>query len=233
MDTVLVTGANRGIGLALTEALLGNGYAVVAGCRNTDAATHLQQLAAAYPDSLEIVFLDVTSDETVAAAAAKIRSTRSRLDVVVNNAGLMPETGNESIADLPLVQFRSAFETNVIGCARVIRSFLPLLRDSDRPRILNVTSGLGSISTREDATYYAYAASKAALNMLTRSIAFELMPKGIITVAISPGWVRTDMGGYDAPLSPPRSLVHAIETVGPEMNGEFLDRNGTPGLYAW
>jgi NAD(P)-dependent dehydrogenase (short-subunit alcohol dehydrogenase family) len=236
MDTVLVTGANRGIGLALTEALLDNGDTVVAGCRNPNAATDLQQLAVAHPNSLEIVVLDVTSDTTVAAAMARIRAARPRLDVIVNNAGLMPETGSESITDLSLDHFRAAFETNVVGCARVIRSFLPLLRGSDRPRILNVTSGLGSISTREDATYYAYATSKAALNMLTRSIAFELIPEGIVTVAISPGWVRTDMGGYDAPVSPKesaRSLVHAIEAVGPELNGQFLDRDGKQGVYAW
>jgi NAD(P)-dependent dehydrogenase (short-subunit alcohol dehydrogenase family) len=236
METVLITGANRGIGLALTEALSRNGYVVIAGCRHPEAAEHLQRLAATQTGLVDVVLLDVNSDELVAAAAASVEKVRSRLDVIVNNAGLMPEEGSESIANLPLAHLRSAFETNVIGCVRVIRAFLPLLRGSDRPRILNVSSGLGSISTRDDASYYAYATSKAALNMLTRSIAFELGSEGITTVAISPGWVRTDMGGLDATLSPEESahsLVHAIQTLGPELNGQFLERGGKPGVYAW
>jgi NAD(P)-dependent dehydrogenase (short-subunit alcohol dehydrogenase family) len=235
METVLITGANRGIGLALAEALLQDGYAVIAGCRLPEAAADLQQLASR-TRLIDIVLLDVNSDELVSAAVASVAKTRNRLDVIVNNAGLMPEKGDESIADLPLAHLRSAFETNVIGCARVIRAFLPLLRGSNRPRILNVSSGLGSISSRDDASYYAYATSKAALNMLTRSIALELISEGITTVTISPGWVRTDMGGLDAPLSPKESahsLVHAIRTVGPELNGQFLERSGKSGIYGW
>jgi len=235
METVLITGANRGIGLALAEALLHDGYAVIAGCRLPEAAADLQQLASR-TRLIDIILLDVNSDELVSAAVASVAKTRNRLDVIVNNAGLMPEKGDESIADLPLAHLRSAFETNVIGCARVIRAFLPLLRGSNRPRILNVSSGLGSISSRDDASYYAYATSKAALNMLTRSIALELISEGITTVTISPGWVRTDMGGLDAPLSPKESahsLVHAIRTVGPELNGQFLERSGKPGIYGW
>jgi NAD(P)-dependent dehydrogenase (short-subunit alcohol dehydrogenase family) len=236
METVLITGANRGIGQALVEALLREGYAVIAGCRHPEAATQLQQLAASRSGLLDLLLLDVNSDELILAAIEKVRKARNRLDVIVNNAGLMPEEGNESITDLPLAHFRSAFETNVVGCARVIRAFLPLLRESHRPRIFNVSSGLGSISTRDDASHYAYAVSKAALNMLTRSIALELMAEGITTVAISPGWVRTEMGGSEATLSPEesaRSLVQAIQTVHQELSGQFLDRNGQPGVYAW
>jgi NAD(P)-dependent dehydrogenase (short-subunit alcohol dehydrogenase family) len=235
METVLITGANRGIGLALAEALSRDGYAVIAGCRRPEAAADLQRLAS-QTRLIEVVLLDVNSDELISAAVASVGKMRNRLDVIVNNAGLMPEKGDESIADLSLTHLRSAFETNVIGCARVIRAFLPLLRGSDRPRILNVSSGLGSISARDDASYYAYATSKAALNMLTRSIALELISEGIVTVAISPGWVRTDMGGLEATLSPKESahsLVHAIRAVGPELNGQFLDRDGRPGTYAW
>ena len=141
METILITGANRGIGLALAEALLREGYAIIAGCRHPAAATHLQQLAASRSGLVDVLLLDVNSDELVSAAVEMVRKARNRLDVIVNNAGLMPEEGNESIGDLPLAHFRSAFETNVVGCARVIRAFLPLLRESHRPRILNVSSG--------------------------------------------------------------------------------------------
>jgi NAD(P)-dependent dehydrogenase (short-subunit alcohol dehydrogenase family) len=236
METVLITGANRGIGFALAEALLENGDLVVGGCRNPASASSLQKLGRSRPGLLDIIALDVTSDQLVYAAAAEVSEARESIDVIVNNAGLRPGQIEDSIVDLPLTDLRSAFETNVIGCARVVRAFLPLLRRSRRARILNVSSGLGSISNRNEAADYAYAISKAALNMLTRSIAFELFPKGITTVAISPGWVRTDMGGSDAALSAEesaQSLVHAIRTIGPELNGRFLDRFGQPGKYAW
>src|SRR5260370_8722493 len=155
-ETVLITGANRGIGLALSEALLREGYVVIAGCRHPEAATHLQRLAASQTGLVDVVLLDVNSDELVSAAVANVRKVRNRLDVIVNNAGLMPEQGNESIANLPLALLRDAFETNVIGCARIIGAFLPLLRGSHRPRGLNVSSGLGSISTPDAPTTYAY-----------------------------------------------------------------------------
>jgi NAD(P)-dependent dehydrogenase (short-subunit alcohol dehydrogenase family) len=107
METVLITGANRGIGLALAEALLQDGYAVIAGCRLPEAAADLQRLASR-TRLIDIVLLDVNSDELVSAAVASVRKTRNRLDVIVNNAGLMPEKGDESIADLPLAHLRSA-----------------------------------------------------------------------------------------------------------------------------
>src|SRR6202011_1736166 len=102
METVLITGANRGIGFALAEALLTHGYAVVAGCRDPGAATRLQELATSRAGLVDVISLDVTSDELLAAASANTRQTRERLDVVINNAGLMPEEGHESIADFPL-----------------------------------------------------------------------------------------------------------------------------------
>ena len=148
----------------------------------------------------------------------------------------MPEAGNESILGIDLDMFWRAFNTNVLGAARVIRAFYPVLAQSERPRIVNVSSGLASVSRREGHDYYAYSASKAALNMLTRTIANELAPKGVTTIAISPGWVRTEMGGANAAISPEesaQSLAETIRKIGPEVNGEFLDRNGRKGAYFW
>jgi NAD(P)-dependent dehydrogenase (short-subunit alcohol dehydrogenase family) len=152
------------------------------------------------------------------------------------NAGVMPEAGDESILNIDLTLLCQAFNTNALGAARAIRVFYPLLAQSERPRIVNVSSGLGSISTRGGHDHYAYSVSKAALNMLTRTIANELAPRGVTTVAISPGWVRTEMGGEQATLSPEESaetLAEAIQKIGPELNGEFLDRNGRTGHYFW
>jgi NAD(P)-dependent dehydrogenase (short-subunit alcohol dehydrogenase family) len=233
MESVLITGANRGIGYALAKALVASNFKVLAACRNKESAVGLEKLGVSHRDLVKIVSLDVSSDESVAAAAEEISG---RVDVVVNNAGIMPERGDEKITSLDFGHFRSAFEVNVLGCARVIRSFLTHLRRSNRPRILNLSSGLGSIAERDSSSYYAYAVSKAALNMLTRSLAFELAPEGITIVAISPGWVRTDMGGEDADISPEESaeaIVEAIQQIGPNLNGQFLDRFGSPGKYVW
>ena len=233
MESVLITGANRGIGYALVHALLCSEFRIFAGCRSPGTAVALSKLAASYPNSVRIFPLDVGFDTSVTAAAELFDD---RIDVIVNNAAIMPEQGGEKITEIDLEHFRATFDVNVLGCARVIRAFLPTLRRSNRPRILNVSSGLGSIIERDNSSYYAYAVSKAALNMLTRSIAFELAPEGITTVAISPGWVRTEMGGADAEISAEESadaIVEAIQRIGPNLNGCFLDRFGHPGKYAW
>jgi NAD(P)-dependent dehydrogenase (short-subunit alcohol dehydrogenase family) len=233
MENVLITGANRGIGYALAKALVATNFRVFAGCRNTENAISLKKLGAAHRDLVQVLPLDVSSDGSVTDAA---HALSDRVDVIVNNAGLMPERGDEKITSIDFDHFRNAFEINVLGCARVIRSFLPHLRRSNRPRILNLSSGLGSITERDNFSYYAYAVSKAALNMLTRSVAFELAPEGITIVAISPGWVRTDMGGHDADISAEESaeaLVEAIQQIGPNLNGQFLDRFGHTGKYVW
>jgi NAD(P)-dependent dehydrogenase (short-subunit alcohol dehydrogenase family) len=111
-----------------------------------------------------------------------------------------------------------------------------MLAKSERPRIINVSSGLSSVSTKDNNRYYAYSISKVALNMLTRMMAHEFAPSGVTTVAVSPGWVKTDMGGKEAHLSPEesaQSLAEAIKTIGPELNGQFLDRDGRMGRYPW
>jgi NAD(P)-dependent dehydrogenase (short-subunit alcohol dehydrogenase family) len=236
MEVYLVTGANRGIGLALTRTLLNGGNIVIAACRRPENPGALTRLRNQYPDSLDVVKCDLAKETELIAVAAQALDRRKKLDVIVNNGAIMPEQGSESILEIDLNLFATAFDINVIGQVRVIRAFFPMLIRSDRPRVVNVSSGLGSISDREGYDYYVYATSKAALNMLTRSIAFELGPKRITTVAVSPGWVRTDMGGETAPLSPDesaRSLAATIAKLSPEQNGQFLSRDGRSGEYRW
>jgi NAD(P)-dependent dehydrogenase (short-subunit alcohol dehydrogenase family) len=236
MEIILVTGANRGIGLALTKALLANGNTVIAACRRPQEASELMQLTLLHPETIDLAKFAVDREAEVVEAAAVLRKRHQKLDVIVNNAGIMPEHGHESILRIDLELLREAFDTNALGAARVIRAFYPMLAKSERPRIINVSSGLGSISTKDDYGYYAYSISKAALNMLTHAIAHEFAPRGVTTVLISPGWVRTDMGGEDARLTPEesaQSLAEAIDRIGPELNGQFLDRHGRMGEYPW
>ncbi|MGC3990653.1 MAG: SDR family oxidoreductase [Chthoniobacteraceae bacterium] len=223
---ILVTGANRGIGLALVAQLKAAGWHVIATCRNPDAAEDLKSLG------VPVLALDVTDEHSVARAAAQV----GELDVLVNNAAIFPEEGNETLDEMKLEWFREAFETNVLGVVRVTRAFLPLLRKGRHPRVVNISSGAGSIADKDDHAYYAYSTSKAALNMLTRAMAAEYKPLGVCVVALSPGWVQTDMGGPHAPLLPAESataIATTIQRLSLEHTSRFIDRNGRDTEYSW
>jgi NAD(P)-dependent dehydrogenase (short-subunit alcohol dehydrogenase family) len=235
-QTILITGANRGIGLALTAELLEGGCRVLGASRNPAKAGELEKLRKRHGKLLELVELDVTSDESVKGAAAKVQKIAGAMDVLVNNAAVFPEEGDESIFEMKLEHFREAFETNVIGVVRVTREFVPLLEKGNSPRIVNISSGAGSVAAKEDYGYYAYAASKAALNMVTRGLAAEFRPRGICVVAMTPGWVKTEMGGPNAPLKPEesaRAIARTITTLTMEKTSLFIERTGGVVKYGW
>jgi Dehydrogenases with different specificities (related to short-chain alcohol dehydrogenases) len=231
-ETIFITGANRGIGLALAMEAARSGWTVFATARRpADLRPATADLPAIHP-----VKLDVLDDASVCDAAEAVAQSTPSLDVLVNNAAIFPGEGNECLEELDLHTFSEAFETNVVGVARVTRAFLPLLRKSSHPRLVNISSGAGSISEKTDYDYYPYSVSKAALNMLTRAVAAELQPEGIVTVAISPGWVKTDMGGPNAPLRPEESaasLFGTIRRLSADDCGKFLGRDGTTTGYSW
>jgi NAD(P)-dependent dehydrogenase (short-subunit alcohol dehydrogenase family) len=233
----MVTGASRGIGLALARELASRGWHVLAGARHPSEACSLQAAAReAKPGTIDILALDVRSDESVRGAAEEAAGKVRALDALVNNAGVFPEEGNEQLEDLPLALFEEAFSVNVVGVARVTRAFLPLLGAAVHPRVVNISSLAGSIARKEDARHYCYSVSKAALNMLTRTMAAELRPRGITVVAVTPGWVRTELGGPQAPLSAEesaRSLGRTIERISPQDAGHFFDRDGSRATVAW
>jgi NAD(P)-dependent dehydrogenase (short-subunit alcohol dehydrogenase family) len=226
---VLVTGANRGIGLALTKELLAHDCHVIAAARAPEESAELKQLEMIHHDAITLARLDVTSDASVEGVVEALAAQPGRIDVLVNNAAVFPEQGNERLEQMRLEHFREAFETNVIGVVRMVRAFLPLLEKGERPRVVNISSGAGSISEKEDYAFYAYSTSKAALNMATRAMAAELKERGICVVALTPGWVKTDMGGPNAPLTPEqsaRAIAKTIEGLTLEQAGGFLERTG-------
>ena len=236
MKRALITGANRGIGLALADALVNRGVFVFAGARKPDTATELDRLRGCHPSLLQIVSLDVASAESVRQCARTVESISPALDILVNNAAIFLEETETPLAGLEADWFAQTVAVNVGGVARVTQAFLPALVGSESSRIVNISSGAGSIADKTDHHYYCYGASKAALNHFTVGLAHELRPRGIIVVAISPGWVRTDMGGAGGELSPEQSgsaIADTILKLVPGDSGWFLDRFGQKNKYVW
>ncbi|MFG3119023.1 SDR family oxidoreductase [Streptomyces sp. NPDC048197] len=226
----LVTGATRGIGREVCRQLAARGYTVLLTGRSPDAvrraAAELRGAPGAGPDVRPLP-MDVTDDAGVAAAAAEVAERFGRLDVLVNNAAIGYDTGQRAVtADLARV--REVAETNLYGPWRTAIAFAPLLRASDRPRLVNVSSEAGSLTNMGGGTP-AYTASKAALNALTRMLAAELRADGVLVNAVCPGWVATDMGGPGGrPVAEGAAgVVHAATLPDDGPTGGFF-RDGRP-----
>lgn len=199
MKTVLVTGANRGLGFEITRQLLARGDRVFAGCRQPDQAETLQELAAAHKDQLTVLHLDVTNDETVAGARTAVSHQTDHLDWLVNNAGILVR--GENLDKFDSAVMKRTLDVNVTGPVRVTVAFVDLLRMGTEPKLINISSQLGSLERAKAGGLYSYNASKAALNMVTRMMAHDLRPNKITVVAVHPGWVQTDMGGSHAAVT--------------------------------
>jgi NAD(P)-dependent dehydrogenase (short-subunit alcohol dehydrogenase family) len=189
----LVTGANRGIGLEVVRQLAQRGFTAVLGSRDAEKGRAAADALAADGVQVEPRRLDVDDADSVREVVRELDGEFGRLDVLVNNAGILYDTWQRGVdADLELVH--RALETNMFGAWRTTQGCLPLLRRSDHGRIVNVSSGSGSLSGMGAGTP-AYSVSKAALNALTRILAAELRGDRILVNAVCPGWVATDMGG--------------------------------------
>jgi NAD(P)-dependent dehydrogenase (short-subunit alcohol dehydrogenase family) len=228
----LITGANRGIGLELARQYLERGDVVLATARNLETAEDLQALAAQNPGRCHLLPLDVTDEAAIAAVAALAATLVDGLDVLINNAGVFPR--NERPETLDAQTMLETLHVNAVAPLIVARELLDLLRRGRRPRVLNITSQLGSLTRRASGRCYSYCSSKAALNMLTRSLAFDLQPDGIIAVVVHPGWVQTDMGGAHAPVlvgESARGIIALADGLLPEQTSKFLTWDGRE--HAW
>jgi len=218
--TALITGANRGIGLEAARRLAHAGLNVVLTARDPDAGE-----AAAGELGVRFERLDVSDDDSVRDCARRLERDRVTVDVLVNNAGVL-QSGR--ILDMNDELMRHTLEVNLLGPLRTARAFLPGMLDRGYGRVVNVSSGSGSL-TEASAYSPAYSISKAALNMLTRQLAFAAEGHGDVKVnAMCPGWVRTDMGGQSAPRSPEEGAdtlvwLATLPADGP-TNGFFRDR---------
>lgn len=224
----LVTGANRGLGLEFTRQLLARGDRVVATCRRPGKATRLNQLAGEFPGRLHVLPLDVAEPRSHAELVHELPlaiGESVHLDLLVNNAGVLHS--GERFGSLGLDNLDHSFRTNAAGPLLLTRALAPVLRDG--ARVVNLSSRLGSIAETARFGTPSYNISKAALNMATVLLAQALADRGIVVAAISPGWVRTDMGGDQADIAPEdavAAVLRQVDALGAADSGRFLGADG-------
>ena len=219
MGSWLVTGANRGIGLEFARKVSGRGERVVGTARRPERADELRETGA------RVEALDVGDDASVAALARSLDG--EVLDVLVLNAAI-GEAG-PAVDHLVAADVERTLNVNAVGAVRVMRALLPNLRAGKRRTIVALSSGLASIERNAEGGWIAYRMAKAALNMFLRSAASELSRDGFTCALIDPGWVRTAMGGKDAPITTDASveaMLRVIDGLRPSDSGRFLDRRG-------
>jgi NAD(P)-dependent dehydrogenase (short-subunit alcohol dehydrogenase family) len=242
-SVALVTGANKGIGLQIAKDLAEHGFTVLVGSRDLDRG---QTAAESVGADAQAVRLDVTDQASIAAAAQRIRDEFGRLDVLVNNAGIahsgqpgrsleeVSQSGRPSVASLDEV--RAVFETNVFGVIAVTQAMLPLLREAPAARIVNVSSGSGSLTRNADASNprralfgAVYSPSKTALNAITLAFALELEATGIKVNAAAPGFTATDLNNFEGTRTVQQAAREPVRLalLGPDgPTGTFSDENG-------
>lgn len=223
MPTTLISGASRGIGLEFARQYQAAGWTVHAGARDPDGAGLLQALAG---PGLHIHRLDVADRGGIAALAGRLAG--QPIDLLINNAGMWlgPEEGYGRFSD---AQWMEEFHVHVMGTMAMCEAFVDHVAASRDRRIVQISSGNGSLGWADNGSDFPYNTSKAALNMITRSMAIYLAPRGIVAVCFTPGFVATDMSGPDADLKPEQSVSDMralIETLGPQHSGTFLRHNG-------
>jgi NAD(P)-dependent dehydrogenase (short-subunit alcohol dehydrogenase family) len=226
----VVTGANRGIGLELVRQLLARGDTVEAAVRRPDEANDLRALTG----PLRIHRVDVTDAKSIAAFASAIADP---VDLLINDAGTYGgprQSIGQMTEDLALGDVLDTYNVNAAGALRVSVALVPHLRRGKAKKLVHITSGMGSIADNTSGGYYAYRMSKAALNMMSKTLSVDLRNDGIISVVINPGWVQTDMGGKNAPTPVAESVAGILSRIGEitlEDSGAFLNWKGN--RYPW
>jgi len=229
MGTVLVTSANRGIGYEFVRQYAAEGWHVFATCRHPDSAKNLQRLADS--KSVDVLEMDVTISTSIKRAAAIVAG--KPIDILINTAGIIGAP-NQTAGNMDYESWAEVLNINTMGPLRVAEQFVENVARSTRKLIVSITSGMGSLADNTSGGSIAYRSSKAAVNMVMRSLAIDFAQRGVSCVLINPGWVRTDMGGPNAPLEPAdsvKAMRQVIESLGPDHSGRFYNYDGRE--YAW
>ena len=234
-DTVLVTGANRGIGFEFVRQYSDRGWRVIAGVRDPRRADELQSLAAGH-DAIDIEILDVASGASIDALAARLAG--QSIDVLVNNAGLFGEFENQAFGAIDFSQFNSFMRTNALGPLKMCEAFVPHVRAAAAGKMISITSQAGSFALDSGGLpgMYFYKSSKAAQNMIMRNVAKDVKAHGITVCILSPGMVNTagdipEERRFPGLIEPPESIagmIDVIERITIEDSGGFIRYSGEP-----
>ena len=225
LHQVLITGANRGIGLEFSKQYAADGWNVLACCRHPQSAIDLTALAAAH-SNVKIYALDVADFTQIDALATQLKDTS--IDVLINNAGIYPAS---SFGDVDYAAWAEGFKINSMAPLKMAEAFVQHLTRSQFKKIATLTSKMGSIEDNTSGASYSYRSSKCAVNMVMKNLSIDLKPYGISVVTLHPGWVQTDMGGSNAMINVQTSvsgLRKVIEGLSFDSTGQFIAYDGKP-----
>jgi NAD(P)-dependent dehydrogenase (short-subunit alcohol dehydrogenase family) len=230
MPTTLISGASRGLGLEFARQYAEEGWQVIAGCRNPDRAAELQAVAR-QTGKVDIQSLDVADGGSVAALARRLAG--QPIDLLINNAGV-GQRGGDQLGEIDYQAWLEVLSTNSLGPVRVTEALIENVAASGQKRVITISSGLGSLTLTAQGigfgAAYQYRTSKAAVDMAMLVMAQQVKARGITVVLLSPGWVRTDMGGPNAQLSPEESIAsmrRVFDGLTLEDSGRFLSYDGS------
>lgn len=228
MSTILITGANRGLGLELTRQYAAAGWTVHACCRSPENAYELNKLAANSAGAIEVHLLDVTNEVQLASLAAQLKG--QPIDILFNSAGVSGDLGHQGFGQCKTETWLDVIHANVVAPMLVMQALVENVASSERRIMANMSSKMGSMVDNTSGGFYIYRSSKTALNMVCVSAKQDLAAKGISVVALHPGWVRTDMGGPHGELSVEESvtaLKRNLDKVTLADSGRFIDTDGS------
>lgn len=227
MKTTLITGANRGIGLEFARQYAADGWRVLACSRHPEKSDALNQLAAHYPDQITVHALDVTDHAQIESLAQALAS--ESIDLLINNAGVSLHSGVGGFGHTDYEAWMQTFRINTMAPLKMAEAFASQIARSGQKTIVTITSKMGSIADNGSGGHYLYRSSKAAVNIVVKSLAIDLKPVGITAVVLHPGWVKTDMGGPNAWITAEQSVSgmrHIISRLTPADSGKFIAYDG-------
>ena len=229
---ILITGANRGLGLAMTERLLALGYRIWVIHRHK--SRRLDALQKKSPDRLFCFSADVADEKSVQRAMKAVSSRSDRIDVLINNAAVHLDPERFPIEKVDFSVYLPTFRVNTVAPLIVAKHALPMLRKGEKKLIVNISSEAGSIGAAWRKSEYAYCMSKSALNMANQILQNYLKDEGFKVLAVHPGWFTSDMGGKEAPISPEEAAKKVVDVIlnPPDLSGpSFVDSDGKTMLW--
>ena len=224
--TILITGANRGIGLELTRQFAEDGWQVLACCRNPADAGQLQALGEQNP-AIELHALDVTNYQQMAALADQMG--HRPIDILLSNAGIYGSKGT-GFGEVDAQEWRQVLEVNTIAPFMLVQTFVEQVTASQQKLVAVISSKVGSIADNSSGGSYIYRSSKTAVNQVVKSLSIDLADRDISVISLHPGWVKTDMGGPNGEISTDESVVglkSILQSAGPAQSGQFIEFNGS------